>query len=261
MPGRFWLAGLVWAAAGGCSDSVAPPEPAPDATLVTVDAEAGPLIRILKVESTLPIGVQVDYWSAATPRLRVTQASPATEHSVFLPSLRAGQVYDYEVRAAGAGLGRPPLHRGQVTTDTLPSDLAAVHFTSLGTPTERLTMVELRGSPFSGWVIVDENGAVVWYRRGIAESFTRRTNGDFVLLETQGITEVRPDLTVVAQLPATAEARMHHDVIATPANTLLFLAQASETFDGMPWVGEAIWEWSPEDATLARRWTAWDFLS
>lgn len=73
------------------------------------------------------------------------------EHSVFLPSLRAGQVYDYEVRVAGAGLGRPPLHRGQVTTDTLPSDLAAVHFTSLGTPTERLTMVGLRGSPFSGW--------------------------------------------------------------------------------------------------------------
>ncbi|MEO6056421.1 MAG: hypothetical protein ABIQ49_06235 [Gemmatimonadales bacterium] len=138
-------------------------------------------------------------------------------------------MYDYEVRVAVAGLGRPPLHRGQVTTDTLPSDLAAVHFTSLGTPTERLTMVELRGSPFSGWVIVDENGAVVWYRCGIAESFTRRANGDFVLL---GITEVRPDLTVVAQLPATAEARMHHDVIATPANTLLFLAQASDTFDG-----------------------------
>jgi hypothetical protein len=123
-------------------------------------------------------------------------------------------------------------------------------------------MLELRGERFDGYVIVDQDGAVVWYRRGTAQSFARRANGNLVLLErSPGLTEIQPDLTVVAELPASDSMAMHHDVIATPANTLLFLTLDARTFEGTDWVGDAIWEWSPEEATVQRRWSAWDVFS
>jgi hypothetical protein len=114
---------------------------------------------------------------------------------------------------------------------------------------------------FEGYVIVDQDGAIVWFRRGVAESFTRRVNGDFVLLDQGGLTEVRPDLRVVARLPATSEMTMHHDVIATPDNTVLFLAHDTATFSETVWEGDAIWEWDPDGGPLTERWRASDFLS
>jgi hypothetical protein len=250
---------VLWTVGAGCSDSTGPITSLPLQTTVAIKSDAGPLIRSLQIQSSTPIGVQVDYWTAGSPRLRVTSASPATEHVVFLPGLRAARVYEYEVRP---GPSQRVLSRGQFTTDTLPSDLAEVGFTAEGTPSSRLTMLELRGTPFSGYVIVDRDGAVVWYRRGVAESFARRTDGNFVFLDVAvGLTVVRPDLTVAAHLDPGVGMRMHHDVITTPANTLLFLTHDGVMFGDTTWVGDAIWEWSPEEGTVVRRWRAPDFLS
>jgi hypothetical protein len=259
---RRWK-GLAWAglwiAAAGCGDGTGPTATLPIEATATVSGGAGQLSRTLQVHTSTETAVQVDYWTAASPRLRVTHASTSTDHAVFLPSLRAGEVYEYEVRPSPSGR---LLLRGQFTTDTLPTDLAEVHFSAVGIPSTRLTMLELRGAGFAGYVVVDQDGAVVWFRRGVAESFTRRSNGDLVLLENGvGLTVVRPDLSVVAQLPAESGRRMHHDVIATPANAVLFLAQDAMTFDGVTWVGDAIWEWNPEEGTAVRRWRAQDFLS
>ncbi len=254
-----WLA--VWVAAA-CTDSTQPVELTPNATSVAVDADSGSLFRTLKVALSSPAGVQVDYWTEGSPRLRVTQPSVEASHSVFLPGLRAGSTYEYEVRSFTRGLALTPPFQGQLVTDTLPSDVAGLRLTAVGAPTQRLTMLEVRGTPFTGYAIVDRDLNIVWFRRGIGQSFTRRSNGNFVLLDRNpGLTEVRPDLTVVDQLPSTAERLMHHDVITTPANTLLFLAQDAFEFDGETWVGDAIWEWSPEAGTVERRWAARDFLS
>jgi hypothetical protein len=245
----------------GCHDASEPAAP-PSVTAVGIKEEPNPLVRILSVELDQPAAIEIEYWTAAAPRLRVVQSTPATEHSVFLPRLRAGEVYDYEIRSLGAGQARGEPVKGQLRTDTLPSDLAGLRFMSLGSPSFPLVMVELRGEPFSGYVILDQNGSVVWYRRGVPESFTRRANGNFVLLEGDiGLSEIRPDHTVVAELPSTDSMHLHHDVLATPDNTLLAIARDNMIFDGEAWTGEAIWEWSPEQATVNRRWTAWDFLS
>lgn len=250
---------MLWVAVTGCSESTAPIDPEPVEATVAVDSDAGPIFRTLNIEASAAVGIQVEYWGAATPRLRVTPPSRATTHAVFLPGLRAGELYQYEIRTNTAG---QVLAQGQFTTDSLPPDLAQVRFTAVGTPTARLTMLELRGAAFSGYVVVDQDGMVVWYRRGIAESFVRRANGDLVLLEADvGLTVIRPDLTVVAQLLSTSGRRMHHDVITTPANTLLFLTGDTVTIAGTTWSGDAIWEWGPEDGTAARRWRAADFLS
>ena len=254
---------ILCIAGAACSDDTGPAVIAPSVLSVDVRADSNPLNRTLEFQISSAVGVQVDYWAATTPRLRVTQFSPATAHSVYLPGLRAGLVYDYEVRPIAQGLASDAIFQGQVTTDPLPSDLAQVTFAAAGRPSARLTMLELRGTPFSGYVIVDQGGAVVWYHRGVAESFTRRSNGDFVFLENSvGLTELSPDQTVVAHVPfVSGSLTMHHDVIATPANTLLFLTQDTATFSGEVWVGDAIWEWSPEAGTVVRRWSAWDFLS
>jgi len=253
---------VLCAAVTACGDNPATAPTPLTATSVAVEADSGAFSTTLEITLSAASGVQVDYWTDAAPRLRVIRPDPQPDHSVFLPGLRAGQVYDYEIRAFRRGLAGASLYQGQLSTDTLPSDLAALHFSSLGTPTFRLTMLELRGTPFSGYVIVDQDGAVVWFRRGIAESFARRANGDFVLLDgSTGLTEVRPDLTVVASLPNTDDLAMHHDVIRTPANTLLFLAHDTTTFQGEIWQTDAIWEWDPDAGSVTRRWRAADFLS
>ena len=259
---RVVWAGAVILGGGACHDGTAPLVDPPSVTVAGIDTEAGPLVRTLRIELPEPYGVQVDYWAAAAPRLRVTRLSPGTEHSILLPGLRPGEVYEYEVRSIGPRGERGAPQQGWLTTDTLPSDLASLRFTSLGSASTRLVMLELRGEPFAGYVIVDQDGVVVWYRRGVAESFTRRANGNFVLLENNvGLTEIGPDLAVISELPATGSMTMHHDVIATPSNTLLFLAYDTLTFDGAVWTGDAVWEWNPEDASVARRWSPWDFLS
>jgi len=254
---------ILCIAGAACSDSTGPAAIAPSVLSVDVGADSNSLIRTLEFETSSAVGVQIDYWAPTTPRLRVTQFSPTTGHSVYLPGLRAGLVYDYEVRPIAQGLASPVIVKGQVTTDPLPADLSQITFAAAGRPTARLTMLELRGTPFAGYVIVDQSGAVVWYHRGVAESFTRRANGDFVVLENSvGLTELTPDQTVVAHVPfVPGQLTMHHDVIATPDNTLLFLAQDTATFAGEVWVGDAIWEWSPEAGTVVRRWRARDFLS
>jgi len=256
-----WAAVLT-AAATGCRDIVAPEGASLNIQSVAVATDSGSIFRSLIIDLSNPAGIQVDYWTPDAPHLRVVETGMADGHSVFLPGLRAGRTYDYEIRPFLRGFPRDRVYRGQLVTDPLPDDLAAVRFAVEGTPAHHYTMLELRGSPFSGYVILDRDGQVVWFRRGIAESFARRANGDLVLLEAaSALTEVRPDLTVVARLPAVDTMSMHHDVIATPDNTLLFLTHDLLVENGVSWLGDAVWEWSPETGAVARRWRAQDFLS
>ena len=82
-----------------CGDSITVDEP-PLAvvTSVTVDATQGPIDRRLSLTLNQPQAIEVDYWSAGTPVLRVTSAEVALTHTVFLPRLRANAQYDYAVR-------------------------------------------------------------------------------------------------------------------------------------------------------------------
>ena len=54
---------------------------------------------------------------------------------------------------------------------------------------------------------------------------------------------------------------IHHDVVATARNTLLFIEQEQRSVSDTVWTGEAIWEWDPERNLRTKRWSAFDFLS
>jgi hypothetical protein len=148
----------------------------------------------------------------------------------------------------------------------LPPDLAAITFSATGTPSAPYTMLELRRTGgFSGFVAVDAAGRPVWFFRtlGTSSSFTRRRNGDFVFLDgDRGLVEVNRAGAVVrelAQQPIPGR-HVHHDVAVTPRNTVLFLADDWQQWDGAPLKGDALWEWDPEAGTTTRRWSTFDQL-
>lgn len=148
----------------------------------------------------------------------------------------------------------------------LPPDLAEVTFAAEGTPTAPYTMLELRNpAGFSGFVAVNGAGLPVWFFRtqGTASSFTRRKNGNFVFLDgDRGLVEVTRDGTVVREIAQEARPgrRIHHDVTATPRNTILFLAEDWQQWNGDLLEGEALWEWDPEAGTTTRRWSSFTHL-
>ena len=225
----------------------------------------GSIFRSVNVELDIPGSVQVEYWAEGAPRLRVTEPDTAATHSVYLPRLRGETSYEYEVRPihSDGGLGSPLT--GQFQTDTLPSEFAEYRFQVIGDATFPVVMLG------SESVMIDTDGHVVWYgsKDNPSNGFTRRANGDFVFRTPAGLEVVTPMNEAVATLTeADAIARtgrstffMHHDVITTPENTLLFLVRdGTVTLRDTTWVGDEVWEWDPDIDDLELRWAASDFF-
>jgi hypothetical protein len=116
-----------------------------------------------------------------------------------------------------------------------------------------------------GYAIVDEASEVVWYWRTTDFPFgmTRRADGSFVFLDKgRGLVEVSADGRVLHELAQDLDQReIHHDAIATAANTILFIAFDDRTLDGVRVRGDAIWEWTPETGATVKRWSAWDHFT
>jgi hypothetical protein len=157
------------------------------------------------------------------------------------------------------GPERPPL------TD-LPPDLAAVTFTATGRPSFPYTMLELRHAQgFRGFVAVNGAGQPVWFFRTVGGPFgtARRQNGNFVFMDSnRGLVEVTPDgaeVRELAQQPRPGRF-MHHDVTASPRNTIFFIAEDVRAGRDSTVTGDALWEWNPETGSVARRWSSFDQL-
>lgn len=232
---------------------------APPVVVTSVEVtELGPLLRELSVTLEAAAALEVEYWAADGPRLRVASPS-ATTHRVLLSRLRPGRAYSYEILRAS--------RTGAFETGGLPPDLSSITFEVVrGSPTVPLTLLHLSAEGgFTGYAIVDGSGEVVWFWETADFPFgmARRENGNFVFMDgAQGLFEVSPAGRTVQVLDGDVPGReMHHDVIATPDNTLLFLAFDVRSVDGTDIKGEAIWEWTPESGTTVKRWSSWDHLS
>lgn len=220
----------------------------------------------LRIRVHEPTTVQVRYDAAdAAPALAVTTTLSSSDSMVVLTRLVRGQTYQYSAAAVAADGSLGPATTGQFTTPSLPADLASLRFDALGDATEPLLLLEVRASSgFNGFVAVDERGEIVWYFRtvGAAQGSTRRANGNFVLNDLgAGLREVTPNGDVVRRYDYTGDVpAAHHDVAATAANTVLFIAHDVRTQPGGGAIaGEAVYEWTPETGAVAKRWTAWDW--
>lgn len=240
----------VW---GACSDAVEPS----GAQILRAHIEAtGALTRALVLELDRPERVVTDYGSSLS-RLRVRSEIESAAHRILLPRLRASTTYEYTAHTSTDSIS------GEFVTDALPPELARLAFEISGTPSEPLTLLEGGlDDGFTGFVIVDDEGEVVWYygTEGAGTGSTRRSNGNFVFVDlAAGLLEVSPEGRVVARLPQTEERSIHHDV-ETQDGVLLFLARDPQPVGNEIVAGEAIWEWSPETGRARKLWSSFDHL-
>lgn len=231
---------------------------------IDVDSAAGPITRSVTVRLSEPAPVRVTYGAPDTPVLTLTADSTALEHRFVLPRLRAGRQYTAEAQVPRTGEAPRSQAFG---TGPLPPALAAIQLTTTGTPSLPVALVEVVGAvEFTGLLMV-EDGEIVGYMPvpGALFGMSRRANGDIVLLHpADGILVQRLDGTLAHRLPqsttGTVYGRIHHDVTATPANTVLFIANDVQARDGVNVTGEALWEWNPETGTVVKRWSSFDHL-
>lgn len=262
---RYRLSFVVAATllAGSCDD---PAAPLPSGVVsVSIDSSAGPIIRTATVTLERAASVEVTYGAPGTPVLRITADSQSTVYRITLPRLRAG--LKYRIQAAIPDEGG--VHEATFGTGALPAALARIELETTGVPSLPVALVEIAGAPqgeFTGLLTVDQ-GEIVGYIPVPNALFgmTRRPNGHIVVLHSEtGLVSHRLDGSVAHQLPqtsaATAYGRIHHDLTATPSNTILFIANDTARIDGVLVTGEALWEWNPEAATVVKRWTAFDHL-
>lgn len=231
---------------------------------VSPDSNETGLVRGFDVTVSLKASIVAEYWTEGEPRWRV-ETGVGTEHRVLLGRLLPARPYQYEIRAEMPN-AVPAIERGTFATDALPSDLEAVTLTQTGEPTASLVMLEIRPPTFQGYVAVDSQARIVWYYRtdGSSWSWARRSNGNFVLLDTADeLTEITPDGQIVTNITRTRAGGqvIHHDVIATPQDTFYFLTREWQSFKGTLWGGDAIWEWDPQADVVVQRWSAFDHLS
>jgi hypothetical protein len=147
----------------------------------------------------------------------------------------------------------------------LPGDLKAITITATGTLSPQYVLVHLFAETgYKGYALVDSAGRIAWHYRTQDYPFGagRRRNGNFVFMDKgQGLVEVDRAGRVVHELKQRdPEREMHHALAVTPQDTVLYLAFDTETVNGKPLKGEAIWEWHPDTGADVKRWRSWDFL-
>lgn len=248
------LVALMALVASACDS----PTDVPAVRVLSADlATPAPFARTLSVELDQPAELAVEYWTEGDPHLRV-QVSATQSAKLALTRLRPNRNYQYKIVGTTTS--------GTFTTDPVPADIAATLVSVTGKRTAPLVMLHLHNpTAFKGYVILDEHDEVVWYWRTEDFTFgmTRRASGNFVLMDrVRGLVEVSPTGEVVHELAQDmANREMHHDVIATPSNTLLFIAFDDRMVNGAQVRGEAIWEWAPETQAVIKRWSSWDHFT
>lgn len=225
--------------------------------------EAGPMMRTLHVEVEGSELVEVTYWTDASPPLRVVSDEPDTQHSLTLARLIPDSEYRYSARTiTPEGVPGEAL-TGTFISDTLPAGLRTVRFSARG-ESSHLTMLELRSQDWNGYVILDQDGSIVWHweTAGNPQGSTRRENGNFAFVDLgRGLIEVAIDGSIVNEVTGPMDPlTIHHEVITTSDNTLMFLTlDDEEIVNDTLWVGDRIWEWEPEaGATAELRWSTFD---
>ena len=263
---RRLRAPLLAAAAllAACSDPAAPVAGA--VVSISIDSANGPLSRAVTVTLDQPAPAEVTYGAPGTPVLTLTADSLSAEHRFVLPRLRAEKAYTLK---AAVPRGTTPAVTGTFGSGALPPEVAEIELQETGDPSLPVALVEVvGGTRFTGLLMV-EDAQIVGYVSMAGSLFgaTRRANGDIVLLDgALGLVSRRLDGTIAHRLPQPESApgaqygRIHHDAIATPQNTVLLIANETRVVDGTTVVGEALWEWSPEAATVTKRWSAFDHL-
>jgi hypothetical protein len=221
-------------------------------------------VRAVVVTLARAADARVTWGAPDATILTMTADSASTIHRFLIPRLRASRSYDLEVSIPG-DVAAP--FDTSFTTEPLAAALASVTLADSGLGSRPLTLVDVAGATGFGGLLIVEEGEIVGHLPMAGSLFgsTRRANGEFVLLDAAlGLTSFTIDGTLVDRLEQ-ADAtspyrRIHHDVLATAANTVLFIADDTATITDTLVTGESIWEWDPATGEVVKRFSAFDHL-
>lgn len=149
--------------------------------------------------------------------------------------------------------------------DPIPNDLADIKITATGKLSPAYALLHLFAEKgFKGYALVDSAGRIAWHYRTKDYPFgaDRRRNGNFVFMDKgYGLVEVDRTGRIVHELKQRdPENEMHHAIVVTPRDTVLYLTFDTQDFTGKRLKGEAIWEWNPDTGEDVKRWRSWDFM-
>lgn len=252
-----------------CDALTSPGSDAPTVEAIRVDTTvANALARVVTIRLSRPAPARVIWGAEGTKVLTLASDSVLVEHRFVLPRLRQRRTYTVEAMAEGDAAA--PVRRMTFTMPAMPSALFAATFTDSGTASHPVHLIEIVGANGGlGGLLIVEDGEIVGHLPVVGSLFgaTRRSAGTFVLLDpVKGLVETRIDGSVVRTLPHPAAGtpatygRIHHDAIATPQNTILFIANETRLIGVDSIVGEALWEWVPETGAVTKRWSAFTEL-
>lgn len=251
--------------ASACDEPGGPGAPS-EVQAMVIDTTGSPLVRRVTLVMREAGPASVTWGAAGTPVLTITSDTSAFVHQFLLPRLRQARAYTVEASAPGST--RAP-RRATFTTDSLPPILRNIEINETGEPSLPVALIEVVGATQFGGLLMVEDGEVAGWLPLVGSLFgaTRRANGEITMLDgALGLTSYRLDGTLAHRLPQaglgtpTVYERIHHDVVATPQNTLLFIANETQVVGPDTVVGESLWEWSPEAGTVQKRWSAFEFL-
>ena len=223
---RLTLAGTLLAIAA-CGDSLTDPDLVTDPV---TDSVADPVTDSVPEDPPFPTVMAVAVVDSSGPIFRSLNVELDVDGG--------------EVRAIDSFGVLGPAQDGQFQTGMLPPDLVDFQFQVAGSATFPLLMLSSRAGPTSHTIMIDSDGYIVWYRPDNAglSGFSRLSNGDFVFNTRGKLEVVTPANKVVAALDGLEgaaragrdEFNIHHDVITTPSNTVLFLVL------GRGWVNRCV---------------------
>lgn len=254
-----------------CGDATGPGGIGPLTNVVSASpvAGGGPVWRSLDVRLDSAAAVEVYYQPMdGGTTLRMRDDSILARHLVRMPRLIADTTYEFAVRTFSGGAVSDSVVRGTFTTDTLPAGLAAIDRAVEGTASFPLLSVGVNTPGFSGQILLQTDGHIVWYFESTSTSLAATPvpgSHDMMFIDNgrNGVDRVSPDGQLVDFLSRDVipdSGRIHHDITLPDADHVLMIQTDFRTVDDTVVKGDAIWQWTMSTDEVKKVWSAWDVL-
>ncbi len=225
--------------------------------------------------------VTVKYWSNGTgPFMTAPVPTRGAAFSVEVMRLRPSTQYNYQVFLSSPSSTPVSQYQGTFTTGPLPAGLQHASIKLIqGTPTYDLTLMDFNNTGFSGIVITDKDGNIVWYYQHDKQVFTiaQRDNYNLVFNELAQVVgysmyEIAPDGGKIFSVDDTLMngelcqpyGRWHHEILLRPDGKVWTLGEEirSVNVNGNDTLqtGCTIEEWDETSGTVTRLVSLFDLL-
>jgi hypothetical protein len=225
--------------------------------------------------------VTVEYWSdGISPLSTAPVSTEGTRFALQLMRLRANTQYNFKVFLEKSTNSPVLQYEGKFTTGPLPKGLQDAKFDLIqGKPTYGLVLLDFNDTDFSGIVIIDSDGKIVWYYQHDKQVFSiaQRDNHELVFNENSRVVgysmvDIAPDGRKVLTVNDTLEngeicqphGRWHHEILLMPDNKVWTLGceirSVNINGNNTLQVGDTIEEWDTSTGTVTRLVSLFDLL-